>query len=519
MSSNLTVDHVVVGTGSAGSPVIRRLLDAGRTVAVIEAGGTDDNPDLRIPERMVALRGTANDYGHSTVPQAALGGRSIAWPRGRVLGGSSAINGMVHARGHRADYDAWAYGGADGWSYEEVLPYFRRLENVSEEFASELRGSTGPLPARGVVRPHPVNVAQLEAAVQAGIPLNEDQNGEDIYGVGYTQLNIVDGRRVSAWEAYLGQIIDHPALQVFTDSLATRVVIENGRAVGVEFIRDGETRVIRSSGDIVLAAGALASPQLLQLSGIGPADGLRALGIPVVADLAGVGENLHDHVLSEVVWRSTREIDPSGHAPLEVQLFADSRPGLLSPDLQPVTGLAAYPIEGYDLPFGAVYSWFAGVVRPRSRGRLWLQSADPTVPPLFDPGYLSEQVDLDALVASIELVREIGRQDALAGWNAGELAPGPGVRTRAELEDYARRSLDTYFHPVGTARIGTDDLAVVDPTLRVRGVENLRVADASVFPEIPAANTHVPSVMVGERAADFILGRISAADSNGRTSA
>lgn len=509
MSDTLTADHIVVGTGSAGSPVVRRLLDAGRRVLVLEAGPGDLHADLRAPDRMLHLRGTEHDHAFETESQPELGGRRVAWPRGRVLGGSSAINGMIHVRGHRADYDEWAYNGADGWGYDALLPYFKRLENVTGADAGVIdpayRGDSGPLPARFNRAPHPVDAAQLEAAVQAGLPLNPDQNGADIYGVGLTQLNIVDGKRVSAWEAYVAPVLGNPALTVLTGALVTRVLIEGGTAVGVEYLHEGELKTARAEGDIVLSAGALATPQILQLSGLGPAAALRGLGIEVVADLPGVGENLHDHFLSEVVWRSKKPIDSTGYPPLEVQFFADSRPGLISPDLQPVTGRVAYPVEGYEFPAGEVYSWFAGVVRPRSRGRLWLTSADPTAKPLVDPAYLREQADLDALVAAIELTREIGRQPALAEWNAGEIAPGPDVTSRAELEAYARASLDTYFHPVGTARIGVDSLAVVDPRLAVRGVAGLRVADASVFPQIPAGNTHVPSVLVGERAADFIL--------------
>ncbi|MFT4307233.1 MAG: GMC family oxidoreductase N-terminal domain-containing protein [Microbacterium sp.] len=499
-------DHVIVGTGSAGSPLIRRLLDAGRTVLALEAGGRDDAAALRDPGQMVALRGTAVDHALQTVPQPGLDGRSVPWPRGRVLGGSSAINGMVHIRGHRADYDAWAYGGADGWAYRDVLPYFRRLENVDGDIDPLYRGTDGPLPARFATDPHPVDAAQLEAAQQAGVPFNPDHNGADIYGVGRAQLNIVDGRRVSAWDAYVRPVLSDPALVVLTDALVTRVLVEAGRAVGVEYRHRGETRIARSGGDVILAAGAVASPQLLQLSGIGPADELRRLGVPVVVDLAGVGANLHDHILAEVVWASRRPIDPAAHPPLEVQLFADSRPGLIGPDLQPVTGLAAYPLPGYELPYGAVYAWFPGVVRPRSRGTLRLRDADPASKPLLDPGYLRERADLDALVAAIGLTREIGRQHALDDWNDGELAPGPDVRTKAELEAYARLALDTYYHPVGTTKIGVDAASVVDPRLRVYGLEGLRVADAGVFPEVPAGNTHVPAVMVGERAADFILG-------------
>ncbi|WP_217874468.1 GMC family oxidoreductase [Gulosibacter sp. 10] len=500
----LEADHVVVGSGSGGSPVIRRLLDEGRSVIVLEAGGEDDHEAITAPDRMFELRGTELDHAFRTEPQASLGGRRVEWPRGRVLGGSSAINGMIHMRGHREDFDSWARGGADGWSYHDVLPILRRLERLDPAGDPAYRGHEGPLPVRFNLDLHPLSAAQVQAARQAGFPFNADPNAEDPYGVSHVQLNIADGRRVSAWRAYLGSAREHERLTVLPGASAIRVLLERGKAVGVEYVRRGERRVARARGEIVLSAGALGTPHVLQLSGIGPADALRRVGITPVVDLPGVGENLHDHILSQVVWRSRRPIDASGHAPFEVQLFADSRAGLARPDLQPVTGFSAYPMPGYVFPEGRVYSWYPGVVRPRSRGRLWLRSADPMEQPLVDPAYLREQDDLDALVEGIQITREIGRQAALAEWNAEEIAPGPDVRTRAELDAYARASLNTYYHPVGTARMGTDPLAVVDPRLRVYGVTGLRVADASIFPEIPSANTHVAAVMVGERAADFI---------------
>jgi choline dehydrogenase len=499
-------DHVVVGSGSAGSVVARRLVDAGRTVLLIEAGSVDSHPSIRPLDGMLGLRGSENDWARRTEPQSGLGGRRIEWPRGKVLGGSSAINAMIYVRGHRADYDAWAYGGADGWSYDEVLPYFRRSEDFARG-ADDFHGEGGPLPVWPNADPHPLSVAILEAAVQSGYPATDDHNGADIYGVAYTHLNARGGERFSAWRSFGEPSLASGRLTVLTDTLATRVVFDGTRAVGVEVLTADGLSTYSSRSDVVLAAGALASPQLLQLSGIGPADALRALGIDVRVDLPGVGENLHDHAISQVAWRTQRPVDWHGHPPLEVQLFADSRPGLISPDLQPVTGFFAYPVEGYDFPAGDCYAWFPGIVRPRSRGRLWLDDADPRSSPRFDPGYLTEQVDVDALVEAIRICREIGRAPALAEWNAGEIAPGPGIADddTDALRAYARLSLDTYFHPVGTCRMGVDSAAVVDPRLRVIGVEGLRVADASIFPEIPAGNTHAPSVMVGERAADFIL--------------
>jgi choline dehydrogenase len=297
-------------------------------------------------------------------------------------------------------------------------------------------------------------------------------------------------------------------LTVRTNTQALRLVFHGRRAVGVDVAGPGGRAVIRSEGDIIVSSGTIGSAQLLLLSGLGEADELRSLRINPVADLPGVGQNLHDHTISQVAWRSKRPLGPPSANHLEAQIFAASRPNLVVPDTQPVTGLFAYPVEGY-APFAPdeTYAWFPGVVRPLSRGRLTLRSADPNDPPLLDPGYLREPQDLEAMLFSLKMCRDIGSRRALQEWNAGEVAPGPNVRTDAELRAYIRRSLDTYFHPVGTCRIGHDSRAVVDPELRVHGVENLRVADASVFPAIPTGNTHGPAVMVGERAADFVLSR------------
>lgn len=495
-------DHIVIGAGSAGCPAARRLADAGRRVALIEAGGSGDDPRITTPHRMFELWDSEFDWGYRTVPQTHAADVEVVSPRGRVLGGSSALYGMIHVRGAAADFDAWAYAGAPGWSYRDVLPYFRRSEDF-EDGPDAYHGAGGPMPVTRTHEPAPLTPRFIEACEQAGIPRNDDCNGASILGAGQSVVNIRDGRRITSYEAYISPIEDDPRLTVVAHALVTRILVEDGRAVGVELEQDGVRRLLRSRGDIVLSAGALGSPHLLMLSGIGGAAELAAHGIDVVADLPGVGKNLHDHFLVPLVYEASEPVVASTANVMEAHFFAASDPGLPAPDLQPIMLARSMPVRGREMPEQA-FTFLAGVVRPYSRGTVSLLSADPHVLPAVDPDYLGDEQDMRAMEAAIALCREVVRQSALDGARGAELAPGAEVHGD-ELRQYIREQILTYHHHAGTCRMGLDALAVVDPRLRVRGVAGLRVADCSIMPTVTSGNTHAPAVMIGERVADLIL--------------
>jgi choline dehydrogenase len=511
-----TADVVVVGSGSAGAVVARRLVDAGASVLLLEAGGPDENPAIHDPGRLFELWDSEEDWGYRTVPQAACAGREVHWPRGRVLGGSSALNGMIYIRGHRADYDGWAALGNEGWSYDEVLPLFKRSEDF-DRGPDEYHGSGGPLSVMTRYAPHPLIAAAVDAAQEAGVPFNDDHNGAELDGVGFAQLNIRGGRRHSVAEAFLRPVLDAPNLTVLTSARALRLLFEGTRCIGVEYAHGGAVRQARAGHEVVVCAGTIESPKLLVLSGIGPAAALGRLGIEPLADLPGVGENLHDHVLAPVIFAARGAVPPPlpGIQPLHGHLFRRSRSGLERPDIQPLFFHLPLYAEGQEGPPDG-FTLMAGAIRPVSRGSLRLASADPDADPLLDPAYLADDVDLEALTAAAELCREIGRQPALSEWMREELYPGPSVRGGEELRDYVRRNAITYHHQVGTCRMGVDELAVVDPELRVRGLDGLRVADASVMPEVPSGNTHAAAVMIGERAADLVAAALGAVSTSTR---
>jgi choline dehydrogenase len=496
-------DFIVVGAGSAGAAVACRLVERGATVLLLEAGGPADNPAIHDPARSHELWDAVEDWGFRTVPQAACADRELHLPRGRVLGGSSSLNAMIYVRGAPADYDAWAYGGADGWTWEDVLPVFLRLEDFHGESAAE-RGRGGPVTVIAGYEPDPIHRAIAAAAVETGIEFNPDYNSGRLDGVSFTQLTIRDGLRHGTAEAYLVGLADEPRLTIRTGAEATRLLLAGDRCVGVEWAHDG--RLARASaGEVIVAAGAIGSPHLLLRSGIGPQAELRAAGVEPLHDLPGVGRNLHDHLLAPVIFTAERDLGaPTPGLPQpQSHLFWRSRPGLTVPDTQPIHfNVPLYEpwMEGPENGF----SLMAGMIRPLSRGAVTLAGPDPTAAPLIDLAALACGADLEALAASVALCREIGAAPCLAEWGARELYPGPEVAGTAALRDYVRRTAVTYHHQVGTCKMGRDELAVVDPTLAVYGIEGLRIADASVMPTVTSGNTNAPAIMIGERAADFI---------------
>ena len=520
-------DIVVVGAGSAGCALAARLTeDPSLRVLLLEAGGSDKLLEVQIPAGIYKVWRTRRDWNYTTEPQPGLDGRALFWPRGKLLGGSSSINAMIYMRGAAADYDEWAeLTGDKGWSYESVLPLFRRMEDNARG-ADQFHGAGGPLRVENLRSPHPWTKAVIESAVAAGYPRNDDFNGARQEGVGEYQVTQKRGRRWSSADAYLHPAEKRPNLTVRTGALTTRVLIEDGRATGVEYRWNGVLHTARASAQVVLSGGAVNSPQLLMLSGIGPADHLREVGVDVVHDLPGVGGGLQDHPLVPVIWnvRSGNSLfraeSPAGYAkwfaarrgPLtsnlaEAGLFTRSAPELAEPDLQmhflPVKFWKQAEID----PDVDAFTAAVVLVHVHSRGSVRLRSADPAWAPAIDAGYLTDDRDLDALISGVEKAREIGSTAPLAGILAEEWSPRASSGNREELRRSVRETLESLYHPVSSCRMGTDDDAVVDPELRVRGIEGLRVADASVMPTLVRGNTNAPTIMIAERAADLIRGR------------
>jgi choline dehydrogenase len=520
-------DVVVVGAGSAGCAVAGRLSeDPALKVLLLEAGGSDKVLEVQVPAGLYKVWRTRRDWNYTTEPQPGLGGRQLFWPRGKLLGGSSSINAMIYMRGAAADYDEWAQlTGDPSWSYASVLPLFKRMEDNARG-ADSYHGVGGPLRVEDLRSPHPWTRAVVQSAVAAGYPRNDDFNGATQEGVGQYQVTQKRGRRFSAADAYLHPVMQRPNLTVRTGALTTRVLIEGGRATGVEYRCGGRVHTARATREVVLSGGAINTPQLLMLSGIGPADHLREVGVDVVHDLPGVGGGLQDHPLVPVVWNvrsgtSLRLAESPvnlarwkalGRGPLtsnlaEAGLFTRSTPDLPEPDLQfhflPVKFWKQAEID----PDVEAFSALAVLVRVHSRGSVRLRSADPTWSPAIDAGYLTDERDLEALVCGVEKAREIASAAPIAHVLTEEWSPGGAVRGRDALRATVRNTLESLYHPVSSCRMGTDDQAVLDPQLRVRGIEGLRVADASAMPTLVRGNTNAPTIMIGERAADLILGR------------
>ncbi len=498
-------DYIIVGAGSAGSVVAHRLVraDPALEVLLLEAGGPDDRPEIFVPAALPALFGTEIDWAYLTEPEPGLDGRCIYHPRGKVLGGSSAINGMIYIRGNRHDFDRWEAAGNAGWGYEQVLPYFLRAEDNSRS-ADPYHGGDGPL----AVCDNPALDARSEtflaAARERGFPSNPDFNGAAQDGFGPFQVNVKAGRRVTGASAYLRPVLDRSNLTVATNALVMRVVLTRGRASGVEYRHEGRPVQARARREVVLCAGAFESPKLLMLSGLGPAEQLTGLDIPVTVDLPGVGLNLQDHPRIDVAFAdpAPTQVDPASNI-LEAGGFLNTSSDPQGPDVQ--FHFATTLVNPALLDRGPGWQIIVCPTRPRARGDVRLRSGDPTDPPKVRFNYLTEAEDRAALLRGLAVAREIAMSDAFTPIRGRELFPGADVQDEWALESGLRQMMDSEYHPVGTCRMGTDETAVVDPELRVRGVDGLRIADASIFPDITSGNTNAATVMVGEKAADLLL--------------
>jgi choline dehydrogenase len=499
-------DYLVIGAGSAGCVVANRLTeDPDTTVLLLEAGNPDTKPEIQAPSVWTSLLGTEVDWAYWSEPEPHLNGRKILCSRGKVVGGSSSINAMIYIRGNRYNFDHWQALGNSGWSYEEVLPYFKKSEH-QQRGASEFHGVDGALSVTDPIAPSAVNDQFIEAATQLGYDRNPDFNGAYQEGVGLYQLTVKDGKRHSAALAFLVPILDRPNLTVQTDAFVTRLLFEETRTVGVEYLHQGRLHQAYVNREVILSAGVFDSPKLLMLSGIGNAEHLHTLEIPVIADLPGVGQNLQDHLLVGIAYQSTQalpSLTPTSNL-VEAGLFLQSSSNNeVAPDLQFLFSPALWVGSAIapDLPG---FTFLSCLISPQSRGAVTLQSVNPADPPAIRVNYLQHETDVQVLIEGIKIARQLAGSGAFAEILGEEMAPGSAVSSDQEIAEYIRQTATTFWHPVGTCKMGNDSLAVVDTQLRVHGIEGLRVADSSVIPTITSGNTNSPTIMIGEKAADLI---------------
>ncbi len=538
MPTSSNYDFIIIGAGSAGCVLANRLsADPAILVLLLEAGPRDAHPLIHIPVGNAKIIPKAKyNWKYETEPQANLDNRRILWPRGKTLGGSSSLNGMIYIRGHARDYDLWRQQGVSGWSFADVLPYFKRAEGNTRG-GDAFHGGDGPLVVSDAGHDHNLFDAFVAAGVEAGYPANPDFNGAEQEGFGRYQFTIRNARRWSAAAAYLGPALSRPNLTVETGALTREIVFEGERAVGVDYVQGSHQATALADREVILSGGVVNSPQLLMLSGIGPADDLKRLGIEPILDRADVGRNLQDHfcvhtvhasntpTLTDDLVRTERgavslarafltRSGPASAFPLEGGAFIRTSDDLDIPDAQfhfsagNLLSLIRRPFASHSDDHTRPDAFMCHVcqLRPESRGEIRLRSIDPTETPLIQPNYLSEARDRETMREAFKAMREVMHQPALAALSEGETWPQPDIRSDADIDAFIRATGGTVYHPVGTCRMGGDDAAIVDETLTVRGTEGLRVVDASVMPSLVGGNTHAPTVMIAEKAADMILG-------------
>ncbi|MDX3853117.1 GMC family oxidoreductase [Streptomyces sp. AK02-01A] len=495
-------DFVIVGGGTAGSVLASRLSEhPDAQVLLLEAGPADGPATMSVPSAWRGLMGSEVDWGFTTVPQAGLGGRTIPYPRGKVLGGSSSINAMMNVRGQRSAVDAWVTAGARGWGFDDLLPYYRRSEHT-ENLDTAYRGVEGPMRLEAAASSRPAAQAFLAAVQERGYPVSADLNGDVAEGVAWTELTTVDGVRQSAADAYLRPFLNRPNLTVVTDASVHTLTFSGTRCTGVRYVNDGSTHTAHARNEVLLCAGVIGSPQVLMLSGVGPVDALRAHGIDVVADLPGVGANLSDHPLGTIAYAAARQMPDGANNDVEVLGVLRTDPALAAPDVQILfmeSPVVTPGTQGYRLGFS--------LLAPHSRGSVTLLSDEPGKAPAIDLGLLSDERDVAGMIAALRLAREISASKALDPWRGEEVSPGASVNSEDQLCSFLRSSVGTYFHAVGTCRMGTGASSVIDAELRVHGLDRLRVVDASVMPALPAANTNATVLAIAERAVDIITSR------------
>jgi choline dehydrogenase len=496
--------------------------DSAATVLLLEAGGRDKAKEIHVPAAFSKLFKTGVDWNYSTEPEPFLKNRKLYWPRGKVLGGSSSINAMIYIRGNAADYDGWKSLGNDGWGFADVLPYFKKSEN-REGGASEFHGTGGPVNVTNLKLVNPLTRAFLAGANEIGVAKNADFNGAGQDGVGLYEVTQKNGQRHSAADAYLRPALARPNLTLVSGAQATRVLIESGRATGVAFVRNGVAEEAHAACEVILAGGTVNSPQLLMLSGMGSADDLARLGIPVVQNLPGVGKNLQDHPMVSVGYLCTQPVSLDGAETLtnllrylvfktgpltsnvaEAGLFTRSRGGLNVPDIQILFGPAYYRGHGLVRRKENCFGFGPTLITPESRGSVSLRSANPLDAPAIRANYLSTSADLRTMIEGVRLARRIANTRAFDPYRGDEIHPGAGATSDEDVAEFLRNEVETLYHPVGTCKMGKGPEAVVDARLRVHGIERLRVVDASVMPVVPAGNTNAPTIMIAEKAADLI---------------